>query len=53
MNKKHNVDFSAHKIIKRPTEVAFKTKNGTPVDFIANKPTKVPVRVHFRAKEKG
>lgn len=50
--KKHTVKFAAHKTVKLPTEVEFKTKTGTKVDFVAKKPTKVPVKVKFKAKNK-
>ena len=46
------VEFDAHKIVKRPTEVAFTTKDGKPVDFTAKKPTKEEVHVDFLAKRK-
>jgi len=52
MPKKHKVEFDAHKVVKKPTEVEFKTKAGKRVDFVADKPTKVPVHVKFRAKDK-
>lgn len=48
----HKVQFDAHKIAKRPTEVSFTTKDGKDVDFVADKPTKVPVQVSFKAKDK-
>ena len=51
MPKKHTVQFDAHKKLKVPTEVAFKTKKGENVDFVAAKPTKVPVHVKFKAKD--
>ncbi len=50
MSKKHTVEFDAHKKVKMPMEVAFKTKTGKPIDFVAAKPTKVPVHVKFKAK---
>jgi hypothetical protein len=50
MSKK--VEFDAHKIVKKPTEVVFKTNKGEKVDFFANKPTKVPVHVKFTKKDK-
>ena len=50
MNNKKTVEFDAHKKVKLPTEVEFKTKSGKKVDFVAEKPTKVPVHVKFRAK---
>lgn len=44
------VEFDAHKMLKRPTRVAFETKGGEKVRFTAEKPTKVPIRVSFRAR---
>ncbi len=49
--KKHTVQFDAHKTVKLPTEVEFKTKGGKKVDFVAEKPAKVPVHVKFKAKD--
>ncbi len=49
MSKK--VEFDAHKVVKKPTEVEFTTKKGEKVDFVADKPTKVPVHVKFTRKE--
>lgn len=46
-----NVEFDAHKVVKKPTEVQFTTDNGQKVDFTANKPTKVPVHVKFKTKK--
>lgn len=46
------VEFDAHKIVKQPTEVEFKTSTGKKVDFVANKPAKVPVHVKFTRKDK-
>ncbi len=46
------VEFDAHKVVKKPTEVGFTTKKGEKVDFVANKPTKVPVHVKFTKKDK-
>ncbi len=46
------VEFDAHKIVKKATEVEFKTNSGKKVDFVANKPTKVPVHVKFTRKDK-
>jgi hypothetical protein len=43
------VEFDAHKVVKRPAEVKFTTKDGKRVDFTAEKPTKVPVHVKFKA----
>ena len=44
------VEFDAHKVVKKPTKVDFKTKDGEKVRFTAEKPTKVPIHVSFRAK---
>jgi hypothetical protein len=44
------VEFDAHKVVKKPTEVEFTTKDGKNVDFVAKKPTKVPVHVKFKTK---
>jgi len=49
---KKRVEFDAHRVIKKPTKVAFKTKGGGKVRFTADKPTKVPVHVSFKAKQK-
>ena len=49
---KKRVEFDAHKIVKKPTEVEFTTKDGKDIDFIANKKAKVPVHVRFRANVK-
>jgi hypothetical protein len=44
------VEFDAHKMVKKPTEVVFKTGTGKKVDFVAEKPVKVPVHVKFKTK---
>lgn len=49
--KKHKVEFDAHQVVKKPTEVSFSTKSGKNIEFVANKPTKVPVHVSFKAKD--
>jgi len=46
------VRFEAHKMVKKPAEVEFKTREGKKVDFIARKKTKVPVHVSFKANVK-
>jgi hypothetical protein len=46
------VEFDAHKIVKKRTEVEFTTKDGKDVDFMAKKKTKVPVHVRFKADVK-
>jgi hypothetical protein len=50
---KRNVEFDAHKQVKRPTEVTFTTNSGKPVDFEALKKVRVPVHVKFKANPKG
>lgn len=50
--RRKRVEFDAHKIVNKPTEVEFTTKNGKQVDFIAKKPTKEEVHVDFLAKPK-
>ena len=47
---KKKVEFDAHKTVKQPTEVTFKTSNGKTADFVANKKTKVRVHVKFKAR---
>ena len=46
------VEFDAHKTVKKPTEVEFKTRTGERVDFTARKKVKVPVHVKFKATVK-
>jgi hypothetical protein len=38
MSRKRTVEFDAHKKLKMPTEVEFKTRDGGKVDFMAKKP---------------
>jgi hypothetical protein len=49
---KKRVEFDAHAVVKKPTEVKFKTTGGKKVDFVARKKTKVPVHVKFKANVK-
>jgi hypothetical protein len=49
---KKKVEFEAHRIVKKRTEVEFTTKDGKDIDFIANKKAKVPVHVRFKANVK-
>ncbi len=44
------VEFDAHKKVKKPTEVTFRTHEGKKVDFEARKLVKIPVHVKFRTK---
>ncbi|HZP64119.1 MAG TPA: hypothetical protein VFB28_11940 [Terriglobales bacterium] len=48
---KKTVEFDAHKVIKKETEISFTKKDGSKVDFEANVPTKVPVHVKFKANK--
>jgi hypothetical protein len=45
------VEFDAHKKVKVPTEVQFRTKTGQNVDFVAKKSVEVPVHVKFRTSD--
>ena len=46
------VEFDAHKKVKQPVEVQFKTQAGRKVDFVAEKKVEVPVHVKFTAKDR-
>jgi hypothetical protein len=49
---KKQVEFNAHKLVKKPTDVEFRTRDGKRIDFTAKKKTSVPVRVKFKATVK-
>jgi hypothetical protein len=49
---KHQVKFKAHKKVKEPLEVEFKTKSGKKIDFVARKPVDKVVEVKFKARNK-
>lgn len=49
--KKHEVEFKAHKKVKQPVKVKFKTKDGE-VEFKARKPVDKVVKVKFKARDK-
>jgi hypothetical protein len=49
---KRRIEFDAHKVVKKPTEVEFTKRDGTEVDFTARKKVKVPVHVNFTANVK-
>ena len=49
---KRRVEFDAHKVVKRPTEVEFTKRDSAEVDFTARKKVKVPVHVKFKANVK-
>jgi hypothetical protein len=52
MMRRTRVKFTATKIEKKPTEVAFKTSTGEKVGFVAKKPVEVRKRVNFLANPK-
>ncbi len=45
------VEFNAHKKMKVPAEVQFRTKAGQKIDFIAKKSVEVPIHVKFRTSD--
>jgi hypothetical protein len=47
---KKTVDFEARRTVRKPTDVAFTTRDGRNVDFVAQKPIREEVRVRFRAE---
>ena len=49
---RHRVGFTAHKTVKEPTDVTFRTKTGERVDFVARKPVQEEVEIFFLAKNK-
>jgi len=49
---KKRVEFDGHKVVKKPTEVEFTTRDGKDIDFTARKKAKVPVHVKFKANVK-
>lgn len=49
-NKKHKVQFDAHRIVREEVPVKFRTRDGERVSFEAKKKVKEPVRVKFMAK---
>lgn len=50
--RRHRVEFSAHKKVNQPVDVAFKTNSGERVQFPAHKPIKKEVDVNFLARNK-
>jgi hypothetical protein len=50
--RRQRVEFVAHKKVKEPTEVKFRTKAGEKIDFVAKKPVKKEVDVTFLARKK-
>jgi hypothetical protein len=51
-NRKHKVEFQAHRTVREEVPVRFKTRDGERVTFEAKKKVKEPVRVKFMAKDK-
>ena len=49
-NKKHKVQFEAHRTVREEVPVKFRTRDGERVTFEAKKKVKEPVRVKFMAK---
>jgi hypothetical protein len=49
-NKKHKVQFDAHRTVREEVPVKFRTRDGERVSFEAKKKIKEPVRVKFMAK---
>jgi hypothetical protein len=50
-NKKHKVQFEAHRTVREEVPVKFKTRDGERVSFEAKKKVKEPVKVKFLAKD--
>ncbi|HXM22431.1 MAG TPA: hypothetical protein VN948_14340 [Terriglobales bacterium] len=50
--RRKRVEFDAQKVVKKPAEVEFTTRDGKRVDFTAKKPVKEEVHVDFLAKPK-
>lgn len=46
------VEFDAHKKVKQPVEVKFKTRGGEKVKFVAGKKVPVPVHVKFTTRDR-
>jgi hypothetical protein len=49
---KKQVEFDAHRTVKKPTTVEFMTRSGRGVDFTAKKNVRVPVHVSFKVNTK-
>ena len=52
VQKKHKVEFKAHKVIREEVPVKFRTRGGERVSFEAKKNVKEPVKVKFMARNK-
>jgi len=44
------VEFDAHKKVRLPVPVKFRTSSGKKVGFVAKKQVRVPVHVEFRTE---
>jgi hypothetical protein len=51
-DKKHRVEFKAHKTVREEVPVRFRTRDGERVAFEAKKKVKEPVKVKFMARGK-
>jgi hypothetical protein len=51
VERRKRVKFTATEVVKKPTEVGFRTTDGKEVEFRARKPVKVRKRVDFLAKK--
>ncbi len=50
--RKHRVEFKAHRTVREEVPVKFKTRDGERVAFEAKKKVKEPVKVKFMARDK-
>lgn len=50
--KKQTIKFKAVKVVKEPTVVSFRTKDGGKVSFSATRAVEKPVTVQFKARLK-
>jgi hypothetical protein len=50
--RKHRVEFKAHKTVREEVPVTFRTRDGERVAFEAKKRVKEPVKVKFMARDK-
>jgi hypothetical protein len=50
--RRHNVEFKAHRTVKEEVPVRFRTRDGERVASDAKKKVKEPVKVKFMARDK-
>lgn len=50
-NKKHKVQFDAHRTVQEEVPIHFRTRDGERISFEAKKKVKEPVRVEFMSKD--